>query len=345
MKLVNWNIEWMNNWFEGYGKVKFRQDYPEKGLTDINELCMRVASVIKQLDPDVLTVEEGPSDIREMELFVDKYLKKDNSNSLFYIFGGFGKRDQQRNYALVKKTGKFRNPNVSVDKLSKELEEPWIADVDGDLELTEYNFTRVPLVIEGQVGANNSKIKIITLHSKSKYVNRGKSLWRSEDESKRRQYIRLAIKNRKRIATEAMRIRNYMDELLNCDPNSFIIVNGDFNDGPSLDYFEKYYIYQNVTDILLGSTFDPEKIFSHAFIHTTPKDQRYTVTFEDFVDETRKKSILLDHILVSPGVSDSDLVNDSGIAHEIYEKHEKSNASERETYPSDHRPIFAEFDF
>jgi hypothetical protein len=73
MKIVNWNIEWMNDWFVGYGSVAFRQDNPSRGISDVADLCSRVASVVKNLDPDVLTIEEGPSDIREMELFVETY--------------------------------------------------------------------------------------------------------------------------------------------------------------------------------------------------------------------------------------------------------------------------------
>jgi len=58
MRLVNWNIEWMNNWFVGGNQVKLRLADPPKGATDLDDLCKRVANVIRNLDPDVLAVEE-----------------------------------------------------------------------------------------------------------------------------------------------------------------------------------------------------------------------------------------------------------------------------------------------
>ena len=39
---------------------------------------------------------------------------------------------------------------------------------------------------------------------------------------------------------------------------------GDFNDAPGQDYFEQNYLAHNVTDILLGSAYRPETLFTHA---------------------------------------------------------------------------------
>lgn len=77
MRIVNWNIEWMNNWFVGQGANAFRNDNPGRGITDVADLCQRVAGVIVSLDPDVLLVEEGPSDWDEMALFVRQCLGDD----------------------------------------------------------------------------------------------------------------------------------------------------------------------------------------------------------------------------------------------------------------------------
>ena len=82
MRIVDWNIEWMNDWFVGGGNVAFREDNPRKGITDVAALCTRVANVVKGLNPDVLTIQEGPSDIREMALFVENYLTDNQGESL-----------------------------------------------------------------------------------------------------------------------------------------------------------------------------------------------------------------------------------------------------------------------
>jgi len=335
MRIVNWNIEWMNDWFVGGGSVAFRQDNPRKGITDVVALCTRVASVVKGLDPDVLTIQEGPSDIREMILFVDTFLADNLGEPLFDIFIGMD-GGAQKIYAFVKKGGEFTNPVLPTDDLTLDLQDPFEVDITGDYQLEGYEFTRLPLVIEGTIAGDNSQLRIVSLHTKSKYVHRGRSLWNNLDT--RMQFIAAAMKNRRRISAEAMRVRLYIDELLNLNFNSHLIVTGDFNDGPGIDYFERRYLTHNVTDILLGSTYYPNRIFNHAFLGRVPEEERFTAIFDDFVDDISDRPILLDHILVSPALSQS--IQNAGIAHQEYQAGTDANASGRQRHVSDHRPVF-----
>ncbi len=337
MRIVNWNIEWMNDWFVGGERVAFRQDNPRRGITNVADLCRRVASVINNLNPDVLTIEEGPSDIREMELFVETYLIDGQGNRLFDIFGGID-GGAQKIYTLVKKGGEFRNPGIPADDLTLALQDSWEADIDGDYQLEGYEFTRQPLVLEGAKGDENSKLRIVTLHTKSKYVHNGESLWRNPDT--RTEYVKAALKNRRRISSEAMRVRQYLDDLLNRNNDSLSVVTGDFNDGPGIDYFERRYLTHNVTDILLGSTYYPDLLFKHAFLERVPEHQRYTAIFDDFIDDISGRHLLLDHILASPALSSR--IQDSGIAHQEYNAGTDNNASGRQKYVSDHRPVYAD---
>jgi hypothetical protein len=57
-----------------------------------------------------------------------------------------------------------------------------------------------------------------------------------------------------------MRIRSYVDSVLALTPGANILVLGDMNDGPGLDYFEKNFLTHNVIDILFGSQFKPEHV-------------------------------------------------------------------------------------
>lgn len=335
MRIVNWNIEWMNDWFVGSGSVALREDNPHRGITDVDDLCKRVASVVDGLDPDVLAIEEGPSDIREMQLFVDTYLSDPQGGARFDIFGGLD-GGAQKLYALVKIGGEFNNPSIPTDDLTLALGEPWESDVDGDFRLDGYEFTRQPLVIEGTTGSGDANLRIVTLHTKSKYVHNGQQLW--ENPNTRMDYVVAALKNRRRISSEAMRVRQYLDGLLEQDAGSLCVVCGDFNDGPGIDYFETRYLTHNVTDILLGSTYYPNLLFEHAFIMRVPEDQRYTAIFDDFVDQIMNRRLLLDHLLVSPVLSSG--ITDSGIAHQAYDAAIDPNASGRQAHTSDHRPIY-----
>lgn len=335
MRIVNWNIEWMNDWFVGGGSVAFSENNLRKGINDVAALCTRVADVVKDLDPDVLTIQEGPSDIREMELFVENFLADNQGESLFNIFIGMD-GGAQKLYAFVKKGGEFKNPVLPTDDLTLELQDPFEVDIVGDYELEGYEFTRLPLVVEGALDNENSKLRIIILHTKSKYVHNGRSLW--DDLDTRMQFVKAAMKNRRRISAEAMRVRLYVDEFLKQNKDSFVVITGDFNDGPGIDYFERHYLTHNITDILLGSTYYPNRMFKHAFIERVTEDKRFTAIFNDFVDDIPERPLLLDHILVSPALSLK--IRDSGIAHQEYEAGTDGNESGRQRHVSDHRPVY-----
>lgn len=93
-----------------------------------------------------------------------------------------------------------------------------------------------------------------------------------------------------------------------------------------------------VTDILLGSTYYPNRMFDHAFLSRVPEEERFTAIFDDFVDDISDRPILLDHILVSPALSSS--IQNSGIAHQEYQAGTDANASGRQRHVSDHRPVY-----
>ena len=65
MRLMNWNIEHMNSWWDG-GKADpavMRQSFAGDdfcpAVTDVPALARRVGEVINAVDPDVITIQEG----------------------------------------------------------------------------------------------------------------------------------------------------------------------------------------------------------------------------------------------------------------------------------------------
>ena len=138
-----------------------------------------------------------------------------------------------------------------------------------------------------------------------------------------------------------MRTRSYLDALMLNDPDVRVVVTGDFNDGPGIDYFERKYLTHNVVDILLGSTFYPERLFSHAFLTRVAPADRFTAIFDDFVDNINNRQVLLDHILVSPALESA--ITNAGVNHTEYMAHTTNPTGTRQERVSDHRPVFIEF--
>ncbi len=337
MRLMDWNIEWMNNWFVGNGQVAWRQQH--SGIASVAGLARRVANVITAIDPDVLTLQEGPSDPREMDLFVNGFLSDASGQPLFDAFGELD-GGAQKIYALVKRGGALMNARLASDGLTDHLFDEWMADVDGDAQLESYGFTRDPLVVDGELSGTGETIRILTLHTKSKFVNQQQAMWNDLD--RRQAFIVAALKNRRRISTEAMHTRVYLDDLYHADPSRLVVVTGDFNDGPGMDYFEKNYLTHGVADILMGSSYHPERRFEHALIGNVPNGELYTARFNDFIDNINNRPLLLDHVLVSPALRGR--YTNCRIAHAEHHAQEDTTRppGDRDRFPSDHRPVMAE---
>ena len=240
------------------------------------------------------------------------------------------------NERVIRQGGQYQQPTLANDQTTQEFFDTWEVDTDGDLVVEDYDFTRDPLIVDGNVGGQ--PLRIIVLHTKSKYVHRGEAMW--NDPTRRMEFITTAMVNRRRISAEAFRTRRYVDDLLTQDAQARIVICGDFNDGPGHDYFEQRYLAHNVTDILLGSTFYPASIFRHAFLERVDVAHRYTAIFDDYVDGIPNRPILLDHIVVSPALGAA--LQDGGVAHNEFEAQIDNGAGGRQELPSDHRPVWME---
>lgn len=145
---LQWNIEWMDYLFKSTGDDNLAEFLSENHSADISsvpELCQKIAKVILDLEPDVISVEEGPSSREKMELFVKDYL-----NSAFEVQGGMENLSQQL-FLLVRKNGPIQNVQLHQKSLAY-LTQSWFFDVDGDRSLMDYKFTRRPLVVEATIG-------------------------------------------------------------------------------------------------------------------------------------------------------------------------------------------------
>jgi endonuclease/exonuclease/phosphatase family metal-dependent hydrolase len=336
VRIASFNVEWMNDWFtEDAAPVAFRPTYFKDGhLNNTDQIASRVAAVIRAVDPDILAIQEGPSRAAELALFVQDYLSDAGVPRYQFFLGDSGAAQK---LGLLYKPGAVSAqlaPHSSVANLI----DPWMSDVDGDAILDEYQFTRVPLVVDLTVGGHT--LQIIVMHTKSNFINNGAGLWANE--ATRQTYIVAALKNRRRISSEAMRTRRYLDAALRQDPALRVIVLGDLNDGPGLDYFEERYLTHNVTDILIGSAFAPELIFAHA-LHDVVVADRFTAIFDDFVTGEDDKHLLLDHLLLSPGLSQATglrrIANSGSVHHAEYEAEVTSGGIHRDQRASDHRPV------
>lgn len=345
MKLMSWNVEHMNRWFEpdkdGPASLRDRTF----GVSDVPRLATRVAQVIQDIDPDILAIQEGPSRRSEMALFVERFL-----DDAYDIAGPTGRYGQYL-FTLIKKGGAvtaFSRQTLAGDGLTVvDLDDAFKADLDGDLTLSDLDFTRAPLVLD-VTDAQGKTISVINMHLRSKYVSQGPTLWNTD----RPAFLREAVRDRRQISAEANRVRAYVNALFGeafqharstgQGEEPRIVVLGDLNDGPGQDRFEQLYLTHNVIATIAGSPFQPRRMLRHAFIDKVNKEDNYSYIFDDYVEGINDRPVLLDHILLSAQLYFGPL-KDAGIAHDVYQAAiDTSLPGENEKAPSDHRPVFAE---
>jgi hypothetical protein len=68
----------MNDWFlSGTSTPKFKTKFKDREsnkMIDTATVASKVANVIRSINPDILGIQEGPSEKKEMQLFTDTFL-------------------------------------------------------------------------------------------------------------------------------------------------------------------------------------------------------------------------------------------------------------------------------
>ncbi len=341
IRLANQNCEWMNTFFGPDAKAPawLKTGQIDQQKYNVDRAASRLGALLLSLDADVICIQEAPSRAGELELFVERYLKVSGGPAYDYLLGDTG---GEQKVGLL-----FRAPATAALSPSAdipELLEPWLSDIHWDGLLESYRFTRRPLAVELTLGAQT--VTVLSCHSKSDHINLGEALW--NDPAHRQEYVITALKDRRRISTEAMRIRELLERRLDADAQARLIVAGHLNDGPGRHYFARNYLTHNVIDILVGSALAPEQTFRHAQ-HDVAAADRWTAEFNDFVEGVPDRKLLLDHIILSPGLQTGAgprYVAGSGRVHQAeYDAQVSGSGAKRDQRPTDHRPVSVEIDY
>lgn len=329
LKVTSWNIEHMRRLFEtgGSNATQSKRRRRRAGVAD----------EIRAIDPDVLCVVEGPSSAADMSSFCS-----DDLGGAWTLVeagdGQYGIRGSQWVWFLVKPHLAGSAALLPVDTFKEFAGASWSVHYWGDFDEETHRHYRQPqtLVLDWL----GERIEFVGLHLKSKFVQRGKSEWNAG--GKRQQnFIRKAIKARIKLTTEAVNVRAYIDRKFAQRDDPCILVMGDLNDGPGKEHFEENYLFFDLLSNIQGDVFFARRFLNHALFDFN-EDLRWTVKFKDFIDESRKEEILLDHILFTQPLVDGSkpFVIGPGAGRVEHEVHELVNAAlPKSAKTSDHRPV------
>lgn len=298
IKFVLWNVEWMNDLFGPNDQPpSFKPDtaHPQHHLkATVRKRRDQLSGVIRELDPDVLVVVEGPNRTGELQLFCDSDLPGTWKAHIQVSKG------MSQNIGLAVRTdrGLFDDPPFKAfDTGNVEEFNPFHVDTDDDEITEQYEFERRPLYAELNPAEGRS-FRILGLHLKSK------GIFKAYEWSK---WWAMADSNRRKILAQAAQIRmNFIEPYLAKAETGRVplIITGDINDGPGMDASEKR-LFGSGVERLMGSIWSPDTCLSNAlFDSLKPADKKNlnfeavaTTRFSDPIFNNTVHNEWIDHIL------------------------------------------------
>ncbi len=326
LKITTWNVEWLDRLV----------DDP----TDPKKLkrLKAIAQEIFDINADVYCLLEGVKGEDRIKAFCVDVLQGEYVPVLA-TDGNYKTSGRQWIWFIVKPELLSSSSLLPATTYDEFAGASWDVHYWGSFEVSKHRHYRHPQVLV--LNWHNTRLEFIGLHTKSKFVQGGKSAWNSADVQKKNAFITDAIKARIKMTTEVANVRAYIDRKFQQVANPAIFVMGDLNDGPGKEYFETRFLFFDLLNNLQGSVFEAERYLNHALFDFAD-ELRWTCHFEDFVDLNRNPKILLDHILFTQPLVNKSLpvvikAKSGLVEHEIHDLINAQNPKYAHT--SDHRPV------
>jgi len=344
MKVTVWNLKHADRLVE---------DHPS---ADMQSRITRIRNTVQAMDPDVLCIVEGPKGEAHINSFCTDVLNDQWRPVLLpgHDDGLYKQKGTQWIWFLVK-PGLLNSCRLQMPELWQEYtqQKTWRVNFWGKTESKRHSHYRHPQVMLMDIG-NGQEIEFIGVHLKSK-INMARVTTEMKDgvPELTGEYLDTALEARTKLATEARDIRRYIDYRFS-QGNPGILMMGDCNDGPGLDYFEDRYLFFDLISNLEGQIMEAEKFFNHG-LFDYDEDLRWTAKFKDPVLQMVMPSnyvetgsqILLDHMLMSQPMVNGSLgyvinAHAGFVEHEAFDRNNLGANSK--TVSSDHRPVSIKLD-
>ncbi|MCK5075004.1 MAG: endonuclease/exonuclease/phosphatase family protein [Calditrichia bacterium] len=288
--ICTYNIEWFNH--------LFNKDNSLKTSAKAKERIKAIGNIIREINPDLLGILEAPNtsaDGAESTVTKLKNFAVSENLSINQAITGFisgGTQEIAVLYNPDKLTLSHSPGGKSNSRNNPPFDKEFYFDTDEDRIKEVYKNYRPPLEVKVKELTTSKEFKLILAHPKSKGIFNNMDMLHWERESHR---------NRLKLFAECEWLRRRIDEFLN--DNQDVIVMGDFNDGPGMDFYEFKY-GRSAVEIIIGDLFEPGKIlnnFTNKPKWTLSGWKPSTARFKDPITGDYV-NVLIDHILASSGL-------------------------------------------
>jgi endonuclease/exonuclease/phosphatase family metal-dependent hydrolase len=291
IRLCTYNIEWFDDLFD--------QDNDLKDVEDTRRKVSALKEVSTALAADLIGVVEAPnttvstghqSTEKKLQAFLDETGQQNFRPLVGFVSAG--RQELAILYNAEKLEARHSPGGSRGSRSNPPFDGEFFFDTDDDRVKEAYRFYRPPLEAEVTIRATGQKFHLILVHTKSKGIFDAVDLLRWERENAR---------NRRKLYAECSWIRRRADELL--EQGEDVVVMGDFNDGPGMDYYELSF-GRSAVEIVMGDIYNPQRILRNPV--GRPRWTRWgwepsSARFTDRITGT-PVNVLIDHILVSRGI-------------------------------------------
>ncbi len=249
-----------------------------------------VARIINDMDADVLGIVECMNK-QELTFYKNQFCPQYDG----VLVKGSGSR---YNLGLLYKKSKVDVRTIRINT------ENWKTRIGDDRRDVTYKFARKPLVIELTADGTGDSMLLSVVHAKSK---------RPSDGLTPEEKLKEAVRNRKRIVAEGIRLRELLQARIESGNHDRFMIIGDVNDGPDFDRYEKQ-IWQSGIEAHLGSVLDPDRLL-RSFIDLSDGKGQASSSFGDvqldhmIFTENLQRGRTSPRVVPNSGRVRSDLVN------------------------------------
>ncbi len=324
LRICTYNVEHFNHLFvDGDNQLR--------NTAEAQQRISALQQVLQMIDADIIGIVEapntqanGPEDtVSRLQNFANAIGIRANRAVMGYVSAGSQEIAVLHDPAVQVQHQPGGQPNRADNP---PFDGQFLFDTDDDTISELYSHYRPPL--EVSVNGGGHQFRLMVVHTKSKGIFNSVDVAHWELENQR---------SRRKLLAECTWIRKRVDEWL--DQGLEVVVMGDFNDGPGMDFYE-HKLGKSAVEIVMGDIFQPDRILRNLAARPTwrrgdggwkPSTARFRDRFtRDYV------TVMIDHIMLSARLRPAQN------PHRIWNPYEDNALSAmRQTFTtaSDHFPV------
>jgi hypothetical protein len=252
-------------------------------------------------------------------------------------------------YALAKKGLGVQVKQIKSDhRLYELLKRPVRFQPWGEYDSAKtYRMARPPVLLELSKG-QSLPFELVVAHTKSQFT---KGFTAKKFQEREPSAMKEAVLARQKLSADIAAYRRHVTHVILSQQAEGVVLIGDLNDGFARAVFETEFLMQSLIDELRGSFRRQSALLEHAFDQKqlTGKDA-FTVEFRDPTRPRKVTKELIDHILMTPAAVNRNgwlkfIAGSAVIGHEVAEKYTDNKGNKPDERPSDHIPVWADFEY